>query len=129
MDIIYRHGEIGNCNLLNGIVDSDGIIRIRHNRTISSLSFRFNRVDSRIFLVIFLMTKRVPWHNRGEPIFNRKLCDSIPGISKEFRNSIGKFTQSSRFDRSSSNSCCMWNLISSTSIFFSASGARLLSHL
>ncbi|GFU57776.1 transposable element Tc1 transposase [Trichonephila clavipes] len=52
--------------------------------------------------VTLLKNKHVPLPNLGgfklrsrissQPIFNRRLCGGIPDISKEFKNSVGKFT-------------------------------------
>jgi len=82
----------------------DGIIRIRGNWTISPLNFPLKIVASRTFPIILLITKCVPLHNlggyklrrriTGDPIFNRRLCGGIPGISMEFKNSVGKLTVS-----------------------------------
>ncbi|KAF0765226.1 Uncharacterized protein FWK35_00016450 [Aphis craccivora] len=68
--------------------DSDSIIGIRGNCTISPLNFPVKIVASRTFTVILLINKRVPLHNlggyklrkrtTGEQIFNRRLCGGIP---------------------------------------------------
>lgn len=84
--------------------------------------------------MIFLTTKCVPLHNRGgfklrkriigEPILSQNLYGGIPGMSREFKNSIGKFTDPfSSSTVSIGNNYCIWKLISPTSTFFPVKGA------
>lgn len=50
-------------SLLNDIIVSDDIIKIRRNRVISLLSFLVRMVASITFSVIFLLTIRAPLYN------------------------------------------------------------------
>ncbi|GFU70324.1 hypothetical protein TNCV_2106631 [Trichonephila clavipes] len=99
---IAKTKRIGNRRPLYGIGDSDDINQTRGNRMISPLNFTVKIFASRSFLVSLLMKKHVPSHNLGgfklhskitsEPIYNRRLSGGIPDISREFKNSAGKFT-------------------------------------
>jgi hypothetical protein len=91
LKVIANANLIGNRKRLNCIGTSVGIIRIRGNNIFSPRNMPFKIMASIIFFINFLMTNRVPLHNRGgfklqskitgDPTFNYKLYGGMPGKS------------------------------------------------
>lgn len=84
--LIYSHSE-GQTNKIEAF-------GIHGKGTISPSNLAVKIVASRTFPVIPFMIQRIPLHNLGgfklsnriigEPIFNRRLCGGLPGISRQF---------------------------------------------
>ncbi|GFY35116.1 hypothetical protein TNCV_5044911 [Trichonephila clavipes] len=99
--IIAKTKRIGNGSLLNSIVDSDDI----SGNTWQLDDFSFNLYSENICFKKFpgnsLKNKHELLHNLDgfklrsrttiQPIFNRRLCGGMTDITKEFKNSVGKF--------------------------------------
>jgi hypothetical protein len=78
--VIENINLIGNYRRLNCISTSVGIIGIRGNNIFSPRNLPFKMMASIKFFIHFLMTNRVPLHNRGKFKLRSKITgDAIAG--------------------------------------------------
>jgi hypothetical protein len=94
LTVIANANLIRNWRRLNCIGISVGIIGIGGNNLFSPRNLPFKTMASITFFINFLMTNRVPLHNRdgfklrskitGDPTFSCKLYGGLPGKSNEF---------------------------------------------
>ena len=97
--VIENANRIGNCTRLKQKGMSVGTMGIRGIKTSSPFPFPVNNVPSITLGSNLLMHNRVPLHRIGgfilrsriigDPILSRSLCGGIPGVSREFKNSVG----------------------------------------